>query len=111
MGDVMLHGVLNMPPELWNESDSLFGKLDKNQRHCRYVEASERIVKQDDEIAELKAHIKKLEDYYENSTTKESLAIIKADAIDEMLCELEFTNKTISVSDVFEYTEQLRNED
>lgn len=38
MSDVMLHGVLNMPPELWGD-----GEIDKIQRHDRYKEASQRI--------------------------------------------------------------------
>lgn len=38
MSDVMLHGVLNMPPELWNDSE-----LDKMQRYSRYMQASRRI--------------------------------------------------------------------
>jgi len=39
MSDVMLHGVLNMPPELWRDSP-----IDIAQRHARYVEASKRIL-------------------------------------------------------------------
>lgn len=38
MSDVMLHGVLNMPPELWKDSE-----LDKMQRYSRYRQASRRI--------------------------------------------------------------------
>ncbi len=38
MSDIMLHGVLNMPVDLWCNDD-----LDKQQRHGRYTEASERI--------------------------------------------------------------------
>ena len=39
MSDVMLHGVLNMPPELWK-----YDALDEMQRHSRYyVQASKRI--------------------------------------------------------------------
>jgi len=38
MGATMLHGVLNMPPELWQETE-----LDKQQRYSRYMEASRRI--------------------------------------------------------------------
>lgn len=38
MSEVMLHGVLNMPIEIWGD-----GHLDKIQRHSRYVEASELI--------------------------------------------------------------------
>ncbi len=40
MSDTMLHGVLNMPPDIWDNSE-----LCKMQRHARYVEASERIRK------------------------------------------------------------------
>lgn len=38
MSDVMLHGVLNMPPELWDGSE-----IDKIQRYGRYLQASRRI--------------------------------------------------------------------
>jgi hypothetical protein len=38
MSDLMLHGVLNMPPELWTDDP-----MDKMQRHSRYVDASRRI--------------------------------------------------------------------
>jgi len=38
MSDVMLHGVLNMPPELWDNSE-----VDKLQRYSRYMQASRRI--------------------------------------------------------------------
>jgi hypothetical protein len=50
MGDTNLHGVLNMPPELWSDSE-----LDKMQRHSRYVEASSRI--EDSRLAIRKAVI------------------------------------------------------
>ena len=38
MNDVMLHGVLNMPPEIWDGSE-----IDRAQRYNRYLEASRRI--------------------------------------------------------------------
>jgi len=38
MSDVMLHGVLNMPPECWDGS-----MIDMEQRYSRYLEASRRI--------------------------------------------------------------------
>ncbi|MCK4815727.1 hypothetical protein KA005_08155 [bacterium] len=38
MSDIMLHGVLNMPYENWDDS-----VIDKIQRHSRYVEASKMI--------------------------------------------------------------------
>lgn len=55
MGDTMLHGVLRMPPHIWCDSE-----LDKAQRHSRYLEASERIIRQDDRIAELEAEVERL---------------------------------------------------
>jgi hypothetical protein len=38
MSDVNLHGVLNMPPELWGDSE-----IDKMQRYDIYRQASRRI--------------------------------------------------------------------
>jgi len=38
MSDANLHGVLNMPPELWNDSE-----IDKLQRYHRYMEESRRV--------------------------------------------------------------------
>lgn len=46
MSDVMLHGVLNMPPELWSDSP-----IDIAQRHARYVEASKRILELEEDAA------------------------------------------------------------
>jgi hypothetical protein len=45
----MLHGVLNMPAELWDSSNP----FDSMQRQYTYFEASKLIFKQDDMIAEL----------------------------------------------------------
>ena len=39
MSDVMLHGVLNMPTNLWSSD-----VLDQKQRYDRYTEASRRIL-------------------------------------------------------------------
>jgi hypothetical protein len=39
MSEIMLHGVLNMPPELWNNDSP----IDVMQRHSRYVQASKYI--------------------------------------------------------------------
>lgn len=38
MSDFILHGVLNLPPELWDN-----GFIDEQQRYSRYVQASKRI--------------------------------------------------------------------
>jgi Tfp pilus assembly protein PilO len=51
MSDVMLHSVLNMPPELWSGSP-----IDVMQRHSRYLQASKYIcelTEQRDRLAEL----------------------------------------------------------
>jgi hypothetical protein len=50
MSDIMLHGVLNMPPELW-----IGTPIDVMQRHSRYIQASEYIkelTEQRDKLAE-----------------------------------------------------------
>lgn len=55
MGDTILHGVLNMPIEIW--SDDYF---DKVQRRSRYIEASERIIKLEGQIKALQDELFKL---------------------------------------------------
>lgn len=45
----MLHGVLNMPPETWSDHP-----INQAQRYSRYIEASERIKRQDQQIAIMK---------------------------------------------------------
>lgn len=66
MSDVMLIGVLRMPPDLWNGTE-----LDVNQRHSRYIEASERIEADAEKIeqlqtklAESEATVARLESFY-----------------------------------------------
>jgi hypothetical protein len=49
MSDTMLHGVLCMPPELWDDSE-----LDKRQRYVRYLDASRRIKDDGFEIERLR---------------------------------------------------------
>jgi hypothetical protein len=56
MSRVMLHGVLNMPTEMWHKDSP----IDDIQRQARYVEASKLIFKQDDMIAELESVIESL---------------------------------------------------
>lgn len=46
---IMLHGVLNMPPELWGSD-----QLDQAQRHSKYIEASEILNNQAQQIAIMK---------------------------------------------------------
>ena len=49
MSDIMLHGVLCMPQELWQDTE-----LDKRQRYSRYVAASRRIEDDEREIERLR---------------------------------------------------------
>jgi hypothetical protein len=49
MSEVMLHGVLNMPADLWDTTSP----FDSMQRQSRYFEASKLIYSQADKIAEL----------------------------------------------------------
>lgn len=49
MSDVMLHGVLRMPPKLWTGD-----VFDVAQRHSRYVQASDRIAADEREIGLLR---------------------------------------------------------
>lgn len=49
MGDTTLHGVLNMPSDIWSGD-----ALDQAQRHSRYIEASERIKYQEKQISIMK---------------------------------------------------------
>jgi hypothetical protein len=91
MSDVMLHGVLNMPPELWSGSP-----IDVMQRHSRYLQASEYIgelTEQRDRLAVLLSDIynyakgKKPHDY---SKLTESDRIIAAfDAWQEIESKIE----------------------
>lgn len=48
MSDTMLHAVLCIPPELWDD-----GEVDKIQRYSRYLEASRRIEDDEREISRL----------------------------------------------------------
>jgi len=51
----MLHGVLNMPIDVWVDS-----QLDKQQRRSRYVEASQKIKALEDELDRTLATVKHL---------------------------------------------------
>lgn len=52
MSDLMLHAVLEMPPELWSGDNT--DPLDTHQRHQRYLQASERIRADAETIAYLR---------------------------------------------------------
>ncbi len=59
MSDVMLHGVLNMPPELWSGSP-----IDVMQRHSRYIQASQYIYELDAELTSAREEIAILKSKY-----------------------------------------------
>lgn len=52
MSDVMLLGVLRMPPTMWND-----GAIDVAQRYSRYLEAADRIESDEAKIAEMQKQI------------------------------------------------------
>jgi hypothetical protein len=85
MSEVMLHGVLNMPADLWDTTLP----FDSMQRQSRYFEASKLIYSQADKIAELEEE--QVEDYLEASTYTISLFNAhyknKADAVPIELCD------------------------
>lgn len=72
MSDVMLHGVLNMPPNLWCDSP-----IDIAQRHSHYKQASQRIDQLERELAEMtkqRDHYKTACDQYSEDETLNMLA-------------------------------------
>ena len=56
MSDLMLHAILNIPPDLWRGDP-----LDVKQRHGRYVDASQRIKDDEATIAALTAKLEAAE--------------------------------------------------
>ena len=52
----MLHGVLNMPPELWNNDSP----IDVAQRHSRYIEASKRIYELEEQLQQANEYADRL---------------------------------------------------
>jgi hypothetical protein len=59
MSDIMLHGVLNMPPELW-----IGTPIDVMQRHSRYIQASEYIKELTEQRDRLAAVLQRIRDGY-----------------------------------------------
>lgn len=51
MSDAMLLGVLRMPPELWDES-----AIDVAQRHSRYLQAADEIVRLKKALSQAELH-------------------------------------------------------
>lgn len=52
MSDVMLLGVLRMPPTMWDD-----GAIDVAQRYSRYLEAADRIEKDEAKISDMRDQI------------------------------------------------------
>jgi ABC-type Fe2+-enterobactin transport system substrate-binding protein len=106
----MLHGVLNMPPNLWCGSP-----IDIAQRHSRYKEASQRIRQLERELAEVKETIEMLETRHGatmffhqmqmNEVTKQRDAL--AEALREML---KFTPRSLSCQDFHHPTKDYHSE-
>ena len=71
MSDIMLHGVLNMPPELW-----IGTPIDVMQRHSRYIQASEYIKELTEQRDRLAEAIRKHRD---------DLELTSGDAVDRIL--------------------------
>lgn len=65
MSDVMLHGVLCMPPELWSTEI-----LEKQQRYQRYLQASRRIEDDGIKIDRLLSALRKLVNEPQDITSK-----------------------------------------
>ena len=64
MSDLMLHGVLNMPIDLWNDTF-----LNQSQRHSAYIAASKRIYELTDALERID----------KNNLNKEKLSKLKGD--------------------------------
>ncbi len=78
----MLHGVLNMPPELWRDDEP-----DKMQRYDRYMQASRKIEDQENQIDKLNKVVSEL-----HKKTRKNPEMWDTDGIcfliDEALAEL-----------------------
>jgi hypothetical protein len=66
MSDIMLHGVLRMPPELWGND-----AMDVMQRHLRYLQSSDRIYSDEKKILELEKQVQNLKDNVSTETTED----------------------------------------
>ena len=71
MSDVMLHGILRMPPELWRDEP-----MQVSQRHGRYLQASDRIEADSREIERLRAAL----DWYAEMAKQMQRATLHGDS-------------------------------
>jgi Mg2+ and Co2+ transporter CorA len=87
MSDLMTHGVLRMPPDMWRDDP-----LDIAQRHSRYVAASDRIYELERELAETKRLLVEANKWLDKFRTEQqytkSGAMRKYDYVDERLYQL-----------------------
>lgn len=77
MSDIMLHGVLCMPPGLWQDTD-----LDKRQRYDKYLEASNLIKELESRLSAMQEVCDKVKEVYE-----------KYKHLDELLSDREFLDE------------------
>lgn len=80
MSDVMLHGVLNMPPNLWCDSP-----IDIAQRHSRYKEASQRIEQLERELTEAREDAANQRRLADMALAHRDVIIAERDTLEEAL--------------------------
>jgi predicted nuclease with TOPRIM domain len=101
MSDVMLHAVLNMPIDLWDDSP-----LDKGQRHSRYIEASQRIEQLEKEKIALFEYTGRLEK--ENAELKKGIKEL-IEVVDSAYINEEYPDFVLA-TDIFNCVDNLRSE-
>ena len=79
MSEIMLHGVLNMPPELWNDASP----IDVMQRHARYVQASKYIDELESELTAAREELSELKEEYGTWWAQKRIAIDELKEITE----------------------------
>lgn len=89
MSDVMLQGVLYMPPELWDD-----GVIDRQQRYRRYLQASRRIENNGREIGRLRAALERIASMEAFETSRAIDQIHDA----ELLARIEYAQASLMVS-------------
>ena len=76
MSDVMLHGVLCIPPELWDGNE-----MDVRQRYSHYLQASRRIENDECEIARLRRALREIAEEWAGAECGEPVHAQEAYAI------------------------------
>ena len=80
MSDLMLHGVLNMPPNLWCDSP-----IDIAQRHSHYKEASQRIEQLERELTEAREDAANQRRLADMALAHRDVIIAERDTLEEAL--------------------------